>query len=126
MTAATTHSVAARFARPGAPVETLRESLASIGPTAVHWLTDQPEQLAGVPGTWWVVDDRVFVTAKPGDRLDHDGDRIAGVHIRALVDGAPGVLIRHEDRVLEVIQRSGRVAVRVHESAAAVNSHRAS
>ncbi|MFE3443990.1 DUF1684 domain-containing protein [Nocardia sp. NPDC059180] len=96
----------------------LRDPLGFLSLTALHWLTDQPEQLPDVPGTWWVIEDRVFVTAKPAYRLDHDGERIAGVHIVVADEGAPGVLIRHEERVLEVIRRSGRSAVRVHDPAA--------
>ncbi|MBF6455459.1 DUF1684 domain-containing protein [Nocardia cyriacigeorgica] len=98
--------------------DALRDPLGFLSLTALHWLTDRPEQLPGVPGTWWVIEDRVFVTAKPADRLEHDGERIAGVHIVVAEEGAPGVLIRHESRVLEVIRRTGQSAVRVHDPAA--------
>ncbi|NEW34540.1 DUF1684 domain-containing protein [Nocardia cyriacigeorgica] len=96
----------------------LRDPLGFLSLTALHWLTDRPERLPGVPGTWWVIEDRVFVAAKPGDRLDHDGERIGGVHIVVADEGAPGALIRHEQRMLEVIRRGGQSAVRVHDPAA--------
>lgn len=84
------------------------------GPLAQHDLGESPEQLPGIPGTWWVVGNRVFVAAKPGDRLDHDGARIAGIEILDPVDGAPGVILRHDDRAVEVVRRSERTTIRVH------------
>ncbi|WP_328392192.1 hypothetical protein [Nocardia sp. NBC_00416] len=83
-------------------------------PVARHWLSESPERLPGLPGTWWVVDGRVFIAAKPGDRLDHDGDRIAGIEILDPVDGAPGLILRHDDHALEVVRHDGRTAVRVY------------
>ncbi|GEM34022.1 hypothetical protein NN3_50290 [Nocardia neocaledoniensis NBRC 108232] len=96
----------------------LRDPLGWLSLTALHWLTDSPDQLDGLPGTWWVTDEKVFITAKPGDRLDVDGERVAGVRILTPAEGAPGLSVLHEDRVLEVIRRSGQFAVRVHDPAA--------
>ncbi|MFC9895504.1 DUF1684 domain-containing protein [Nocardia sp. NPDC127579] len=96
----------------------LRDPLGFLSLTGLHWLTDQPERLANVPGTWWVTDDKVFVTAQPGDRLAHADAEIAGVQILTPVEGAPGLEVRHGDRILEVIRRTGRYAVRVHDPAA--------
>ncbi len=96
----------------------LRDPLGFLSLTGLHWLTDRPEHLDAVPGTWWVTDNKVFITAKPADRLDFDGERIAGVQIIAPVEGAPGLHVRHERRILEVIRRTGRYAVRVHDPAA--------
>lgn len=83
-------------------------------PIARHWLGESPERLPGVPGTWWVVDGRVFIAAKPGDRLDHDGARIAGIAILDPADDAPGLLLRHDDHVLEVVRHEERTSVRVY------------
>ena len=83
-------------------------------PIAQHDLGEAPEQLPGLPGTWWVVGGRVFIAAKPGDRLDHDGDRIAGIEIIDPVDGAPGLILRHENRALEVLRKGERTTIRVH------------
>lgn len=85
-------------------------------PIAQHDLGEAPEQLPGIPGTWWVVDGRVFIAAKPGDRLDHDGDRIAGIEILDPVDGAPGLILRHDNRAVEVLRRGERTSIRVHAS----------
>ncbi|MFC8530603.1 DUF1684 domain-containing protein [Nocardia sp. NPDC057227] len=121
MTAVTTDS-ATHFAREWerwhhARVDRLRDPLGFLSLTALHWLTDAPERIDGIPGTWWVTDDKVFITARPGDRLDHEGTRVAGVHIVRPAEGAPGITVRHDDRVLEVIRRTGQYAVRVHDPA---------
>lgn len=99
--------------------EALRDPLGFLTLTALHWLTDSPERQAGLPGTWWVTDHKVFITAQPADRLEFEGARIAGVQILLPAEGAPGLHVRHEGRVLEVIRRTGRYAVRVHDPAAA-------
>ncbi|PXX62293.1 hypothetical protein DFR70_107160 [Nocardia tenerifensis] len=96
----------------------LRDPLGFLSLTGLHWLTDQPERLPEVPGTWWVTDDKVFITAQPADRLEFDGAGIAGVRILTPAEGAPGLSVLHEHRVLEVIRRTGRYAVRVHDPAA--------
>ncbi|WP_330232004.1 DUF1684 domain-containing protein [Nocardia sp. NBC_00508] len=96
----------------------LRDPLGFLSLTALHWLTDRPERLPDVPGTWWVTDDKVFITAQPADRLEYDGLGIAGVQIITPAEGAPGLQVRQENRVLEVIRRTGRYAVRVHDPAA--------
>ncbi|MEV6431799.1 DUF1684 domain-containing protein [Nocardia sp. NPDC051463] len=96
----------------------LRDPLGFLSLTALHWLTDRPERLPGVPGTWWVTDNKVFITAQPADRLEFDGTGIAGVQILTPAEGAPGLTVLHEDRVLEVIRRTGQYAVRVHDPAA--------
>ncbi|CAM4347678.1 DUF1684 domain-containing protein [Nocardia ninae] len=99
-------------------VAQLRDPLGFLSLTGLHWLTDQPERLPDVPGTWWVTDNKVFITAQPADRLEVDGVGIAGVRIIKPEEGAPGLTVRHERRVLEVIRRSGLYAVRVHDPAA--------
>lgn len=96
----------------------LRDPLGFLSLTALHWLTDRPERLPDVPGTWWVTDDKVFITAQPADRLEYDGVGIAGVQIITPAEGAPGLRVRQVNRVFEVIRRTGRYAVRVHDPAA--------
>ncbi|MFI5716623.1 hypothetical protein [Nocardia sp. NPDC051750] len=87
------------------------------GPIARHSLGEAPEQFPGVPGTWWVVESRVFIAAKPGDRLDHDGARIAGIEILDPVDGAPGIILRHDNRALEILRKEGQTSIRVYAPA---------
>lgn len=98
--------------------EQLRDPLGFLSLTGLHWLTDQPERIPDLPGTWWVTDDKVFITAQPADRLRFAGNDIAGVQIVTPAEGAPGLEVLHENRVLEVIRRTGLYAVRVHDPAA--------
>lgn len=95
--------------------DNLRDPLGFLSLTGLHWLTDEPRRLPDVPGTWWVTDDKVFITAQPGDRLVAEGSDIAGVRILVPAEGAPGLQVRHERRVIEVIRRTGRHGVRVHD-----------
>lgn len=85
---------------------------------AHHELGDAPERLPDIPGTWWVVGGRVFIAAKPGDRLDHAGERIAGIEILDPVEDAPGVIVRYDDRAIEVARRDGRTTVQVYTAPA--------
>ncbi|WP_327147587.1 hypothetical protein [Nocardia sp. NBC_01329] len=92
----------------------LRSPHNTSDPIARHRLGEAPEQLPGLPGTWWVIDGRVFIAAKPGDRLDHAGERIAGIEIIDPIDGAPGLILRQDDRALEVVRRGDLIAVNVY------------
>ncbi len=98
--------------------EQLRDPLGFLSLTGLHWLTEQPERIPDLPGTWWVTDDKVFITAQPADRLRFEGADIAGVQIVTPAEGAPGLEVLQENRVFEVIRRTGRYAVRVHDPAA--------
>ncbi|GAA5058715.1 DUF1684 domain-containing protein [Nocardia callitridis] len=119
MTSTLTTTFATEWARWHAEREQhLRDPFGFLGLTALHWLTDQPARLPELPGTWWVTDNKVFITAQPADRLEYDGIGIAGVQIITPAEGAPGLTVRNDKRVLEVIQRTGKYAVRVHDPAA--------
>ncbi|WP_067858957.1 DUF1684 domain-containing protein [Nocardia shimofusensis] len=119
MTASTVTSFDTEWARWHSTREDgLRDPLGVLSLTGLHWLTDEPSRLPGVPGTWWVTDDKVFITAQPGDRLVAEGSDIAGVRILVPAEGAPGLQVRHERRILEVVRRTGRHGVRVHDPAA--------
>lgn len=73
---------------------------------ALHWLGDQPTALGEVPGLWHV----------DGDTVVHTGTPAAAILTPA--EGAPGVRVALGDRVAEVIRRTGRFAVRIHDPAA--------
>lgn len=71
--------------------------------TALHWLGEQPAELDEVPGLWHV----------DGDAVVHSGTSVAGILTPA--EGAPGVRVALGDRTAEVIRRTGRYAVRIHD-----------
>ncbi|MFF0815100.1 DUF1684 domain-containing protein [Rhodococcus sp. NPDC003318] len=74
-----------------------------LGLTALHWLDDQPTALDGVPGLWHV----------DGDTVVHSGTPETGILTPA--EGAPGVRVALGERSAEVIRRTGRYAVRIHD-----------
>ncbi|MFD1815236.1 DUF1684 domain-containing protein [Rhodococcus gannanensis] len=71
--------------------------------TALHWLDEQPTGLGEVPGLWHV----------DGDTVVHSGTAFADVVTP--VEGAPGERIEFGDRIAEIIRRTGRFAVRIHD-----------
>lgn len=80
-----------------------RDPLGWIAIVGIHWLTDEFELIADLPGRW---------------RADADGVDVEGIEgTRRLepVEGAPGLLVEDGDRRIEVIRRTGSVALRVHD-----------
>jgi hypothetical protein len=79
------------------------EPLGWISLTGLYWLTEEFETVADLPGRWCADADAVFVEGIEGtDRLEP-------------AEGAPGLLVEDGDRRIEVIRRTGSVALRVHD-----------
>ena len=79
------------------------EPLGWVSITGLHWLTDEFETVADLPGRWRADADAVYVEGLEGtDRLEP-------------AEGAPGILVDDGDRRIEVIRRTGSVALRVHD-----------
>jgi uncharacterized protein len=79
------------------------EPLGWVSITGLHWLTDEFAEVADLPGRWRADADTVYVEGLDGtDRLEP-------------VEGAPGLLVEAGDRRIEVIRRTGSVALRVHD-----------
>jgi uncharacterized protein (DUF1684 family) len=71
--------------------------------TGLHWLTEQFEPVADLPGRWRADADATYVEGIDGtERLEP-------------AEGAPGILVDDGDRRIEVIRRTGSVALRVHD-----------
>src|SRR3954452_16355642 len=71
--------------------------------TGLYWLTDEYERGSDLPGRWRADSDAVYVESIDGtERLEP-------------VEGAPGLLVEDGDRRIEVIRRTGSVALRVHD-----------
>ena len=71
--------------------------------TGLYWLTDEFATVADLPGRWRADADAVYVQGIDGtDRLEP-------------AEGAPGLLVDAGDRRIEVIRRTGSVALRVHD-----------
>jgi len=79
------------------------DPLGWVSLVGLYWLTDEFDTIADLPGKWRADGDAVYVEGIDGaDRLEP-------------VEGAPGLLVEDGDRRIEVIRRTGSVALRVHD-----------
>jgi uncharacterized protein (DUF1684 family) len=79
------------------------DPLGWVSLTGLYWLTDEFETVADLPGRWRADSDAVTVEGIDGtERLEP-------------VEGAPGLLVTDGERRIEVIRRTGAVALRVHD-----------
>jgi uncharacterized protein len=79
------------------------DPLGWISLTGLYWITEEFEAVADLPGRWRADSEAVCVQGIDGtDRLEP-------------VEGAPGLLVQAGDRRIEVIRRTGSVALRVHD-----------
>jgi uncharacterized protein (DUF1684 family) len=79
------------------------EPLGWVSVTGLYWLTDEFDTVADLPGRWRADADAVYTEGLDGTtRLEP-------------VEGAPGLLVEDGDRRIEVIRRTGSVALRVHD-----------
>lgn len=74
--------------------------------TGLYWLSDEFETVSDLPGRWRADADAVYI------------EGITGVERLEPVEGAPGLLVEDGERRIEVIRRTGSVALRVHDPAA--------
>lgn len=79
------------------------DPLGWVSLTGLYWLTDEFETVADLPGRWRADADAVYVQG------------IAGTERLEPVEGAPGLLVEDGPRRIEVIRRTGSVALRVHD-----------
>jgi uncharacterized protein len=79
------------------------DPLGWVALTGLYWLTDEFETVDDLPGRWRADSDAVYVEGVEGtERLEP-------------VEGAPGLLVDDGERRIEVIRRTGSVALRVHD-----------
>jgi uncharacterized protein (DUF1684 family) len=79
------------------------DPLGWVSLTGLYWLTDEFDTVADLPGRWRADADAAYVQAIDGtERLEP-------------AEGAPGLLVEAGDRRIEVIRRTGAVALRVHD-----------
>ena len=79
------------------------DPLGWVSLTGLYWLSDEFETIADLPGRW---------------RADADGAYVEGIDRTDRlepVEGAPGLLVDDGKRRIEVIRRTGSVALRVHD-----------
>jgi hypothetical protein len=79
------------------------DPLGWVSLTGLYWITEEFEAVADLPGRWRADREAVYIQGIDGtDRLEP-------------VEGAPGLLVQSGDRRIEVIRRTGSVALRVHD-----------
>ena len=79
------------------------DPLGWVSLTGLYWLTDEFQSVADLPGRWRADADAAYVEGIDGtDRLEP-------------TEGAPGLFVDAGDRRVEVIRRTGSVALRVHD-----------
>jgi uncharacterized protein (DUF1684 family) len=79
------------------------DPLGWVSITGLHWLSDEFETVADLPGRWRADAEATYVQGFDGvDRLEP-------------VEGAPGMFVEAGERRIEVIRRTGSVALRVHD-----------
>ncbi|MGW4479601.1 DUF1684 domain-containing protein [Rhodococcus triatomae] len=81
--------------------------------TALHWLDEEPAGLDEVPGLWHVEGDTVVHSSDTSRVPEQSG--VSAARVLTPVEGAPGERIEFGDRIAEVIRRTGRFAVRIHD-----------
>jgi uncharacterized protein (DUF1684 family) len=81
------------------------DALGWVSITGLHWLTEEFAAIADLPGRWRADDQAVYV------------EGIDGTDYLEPIEGAPGLYVEAGDRRIEVIRRTGSVALRVHDPA---------
>jgi len=79
------------------------DPLGWVSITGLYWLTDQFETVADLPGRWRADDEAAYV------------EGIVGTERLEPAEGAPGLFVADGDRRIEVIRRTGTVALRLHD-----------
>jgi uncharacterized protein len=79
------------------------DPLGWVSITGLHWLTEEFATVADLPGRWRA--DAAAVYVEGVDRTDR----------LEPVEGAPGLYVEDGERRIEVIRRTGSVALRVHD-----------
>ncbi len=82
--------------------------------TALHWLTETPQQYAGAPGTWRADHRTGVATAEiPEDAgVTRDGTRLSGDVRFEPLSGIESLTLEWGERRIELAARSGRIVLR--------------
>ncbi|MET0451243.1 MAG: DUF1684 domain-containing protein [Mycobacterium sp.] len=79
------------------------DPLGWVSITGLFWLTEEFETIADLPGRWRADADAAYVEGVEGtERVEP-------------IEGAPGLFVADGERRIEVIRRTGSVALRVHD-----------
>lgn len=82
---------------------------------ALRWLGDEPAVVADLPGRWSAKDGDAVLEAVVGDGLTVDGRLVDGRVSTHLADGGSLGWVRHGRRLVELVRRAGRYAIRLRD-----------
>jgi len=83
--------------------------------TGFAWLPDRPTSLPGLPGLWWTDASGAHVEATVSEGLGVDGEPVAGRATADVEEAGSRLWVQHGERVVELLRRGGRLAVRTRD-----------
>jgi uncharacterized protein (DUF1684 family) len=86
---------------------------------ALHWLDPGVNRPEGLPGTFTLRDGRVELDARAGDGYALDGAPVERRMLASDASGSPDLLSLGASRHVQLLERGGRLALRVWDAAAA-------
>jgi len=91
--------------------DALRQPLGWLSLTALHWLDETPTEFDEAPGIWHTAGDSVVHVH--GDTVVHVHGDETGTY--EPVEGAPGLEVEFDGGYVEIIRRTGRFGIRIHD-----------
>jgi hypothetical protein len=83
--------------------------------TVLSWLSDEPQRIAGVPGSWVAGPRGVVVTLDEGEQLAVGGEPVRGEHLFGELGLRESVSTVAGETVVELAERGGRYVVRLRD-----------
>jgi hypothetical protein len=83
--------------------------------TVLSWLSDEPQRIPGVPGSWVAGPRGVVVTLDEGEQLAVGGTPVVGEHVFGELGLRESVTAAAGDTVVELAERGGRYVVRLRD-----------
>lgn len=83
--------------------------------TSLSWLSDVPQRIDGVPGTWVAGPRGVVVTLGEGEELSVGGEPVRGEHVFGELGLRESIATVAGDTVVELAERGGRYVVRLRD-----------
>ncbi|SEO46324.1 DUF1684 domain-containing protein [Trujillonella endophytica] len=83
--------------------------------TVLSWLSEEPQRIPGVPGSWVAGPQGVVVTLDEGEQLEVGGAPVTGEHAFGELGLRESVATVAGDTVVELAERGGRYVVRLRD-----------
>ncbi len=83
-----------------------------LSPTAMHWLSAEPQRLPDLPGVWSANAGLVTVELGENDQVTRGGEPVSGTVELGPLTGTEGTALAWGDVQIEVAARSGGIIVR--------------